>query len=369
MTSEPDIVDKPQVQPAPPPGEWQALHIFYSANSQPLLTDCVAPLVHDLRSRGLLEMYFFINYWMEGPHVRLRLKPAAEAAVPAVRTAAETAIQDFLSSRPALFDYDQDLLKVQDSLLVTEYPDEEERRRMYPGGRVPVQDNNTFHYRPYQPEYGRYGGPVGVALAERHFEFSSDLVIKLLQTTNVHIRPVLLGLAAQLMMISTSTFLRDTDFMVSFLERYHNYWSSSFGLDYWSSSPDTVIDGTALYRTCYDSMKDVLTTRFIDTHNTIQRGELDRLTGFRAIWARHWETLREQVLEVGTAGKLMFIKNGTSRAPKAISNPDPLLPHLLASYMHMTNNRLGLSIADEAYLSYVLACTLKDNMGDRVLAS
>jgi hypothetical protein len=369
MTSERGVVDNSQTPPSSRPGEWQALHIFYSANSQPLLTDCVAPLVHDLRSRGLLDMYFFINYWMEGPHVRLRLKPVTDAAAPAVLAAADTAVRGFLSSRPALFDYDQDLLKMQDSLLVTEYPDEQERRRMYPDGRVPVQDNNTFHYRDYQPEYGRYGGPVGVAIAERHFEFSSDLVIKLLQTANVHIRPVLLGLAAQLMMISASTFLRDTDSMMIFLKRYQEYWSSSFGLDYWTSSPGTAIDGTDLYRTCYDSMKGELADRFIDTHNTIQRGKLDRLTGFRAVWARHWEGLREQVLEAGTAGKLTFIKNGTSRAPKVISNPDPLLPHLLASYVHMTNNRLGLSISDEAYLSYVLARTLKDNMGDRVLTS
>jgi hypothetical protein len=109
-------------------------------------------------------------------------------------------------------------------------------------------------------------------------------------------------------------------------------------------------------------MKDVLTTRFMDTHNSIQRGEPDRLTGFRAMWARHWETLREQVLELGTAGKLTFVRAGTSRAPKVISNPEVLLPHLLASYIHMTNNRLGLPIADEAYLAYILARTLQDNM-------
>ncbi|MFF5250047.1 lantibiotic dehydratase C-terminal domain-containing protein [Streptosporangium sp. NPDC000095] len=363
MTSEPYIVDDPRARPARSPGEWQALHIFYSANSQPILTDCVAPLVRDLRDRGLLERYFFINYWMEGPHVRLRLKPATEAATPAVRAAAEAAVQEFLSSRPALYEFDQDMLKAQEDLFIMEYPDENERRRMYPDGRIPVQGNNTFHYRPYHPEYDRYGGPVGIPLAERHFEFSSDLVIKLLQTANVHVRPVLLGLAAQLMMISVSTFMRDTRQMARFLERYHDYWNSSFGLDYWSSTTRIVEDSTASYRVCYDSMKDVLTTRFMDTHNSIQRGEPDRLTGFRAMWARHWETLREQVLELGTAGKLTFVKAGTSRAPKVISDPEILLPHLLASYIHMTNNRLGLPIADEAYLAYILARTLQDNVG------
>ncbi|MGP4102645.1 thiopeptide-type bacteriocin biosynthesis protein [Nonomuraea sp. KM90] len=344
-----------------PSGQWQALHIFYSANSQPLLTDCVAPLVHDLRSRGLLEKYFFINYWMEGPHVRLRLKPVTEAATPAVRTAAEVTVQEFLSSRPALYEFDQEMLKAQENLFIMEYPDETERRRMYPDGRIPVQDNNTFHYRTYEPEYHRYGGPAGVALAERHFEFSSDLVIKLLQTTNVHIRPVLLGLAAQLMMISVSVFLRDARRMTHFLERYHDYWNSSFGLDYWSSSSRIAEASAASYRLCYDTMKDELATRFVDTHSTIQRGELDRLTGFRSLWARHWETLHEQVLEHGTAGKLTFLRAFSSKTPKVISDREVLLPHLLASYVHMTNNRLGLTIADEAYLAYILARTLQDN--------
>ncbi|MEV5892341.1 lantibiotic dehydratase C-terminal domain-containing protein [Nonomuraea fuscirosea] len=361
MTTEPHTVGDPRSRPASAPGEWQALHIFYSANSQAMLTDCVAPLVRDLRDRGLLERYFFINYWMEGPHVRLRLKPVTEAATSAVRTAAEAAVREFLASRPALYAFDQDMLKAQEDLFIMEYPDENERRRMYPEGRIPVQDNNTFHYRPYHPEYDRYGGPVGISLAERHFEFSSDLVIGLLRTANVHVRPVLLGLAAQLMMISVSTFMRDTGRMATFLERYHDYWNSSFGLDYWSSTTRIVEDNTASYRMCYDSMKDVLTTRFLDTHDSIRRGEPDRLTGFRAMWARHWESLREEVLEHGSAGRLTFVKAGTSRAPKVISDPEILLPHLLASYTHMTNNRLGLPIADEAYLAYLLARTLQDH--------
>lgn len=361
MTAEPHMAGNPRTRPDSPPGEWQAVHIFYSANSQPILTDCVAPLVRDLRGKGLLDGYFFINYWMEGPHVRLRLKPVTAADTPAVRAAAEAAIQEFLSGRPALYAFDQEMLKAQQDLFVMEYPDENERRRMYPDGRIPVQGNNTFHYRPYQPEHGRYGGPVGVALAERHFEFSSDLVIRLLQTTNVHIRPVLLGLAAQLMMISVSTFLQDADRMASFLERYHDYWNSSFGLDYWSTSSGVLVESAASYRISYDSMKEGLATRFIDTHHTIQRGELDRLTGFRAMWARHWEALREQVLELGSAGELTFVRAFTSRAPKVISDFDVLLPHLLASYMHMTNNRLGLSISDEAYLAYVLARTLQES--------
>ncbi|MGW5640608.1 lantibiotic dehydratase C-terminal domain-containing protein, partial [Streptomyces sp. NPDC003832] len=56
----------------PSPGAWQAVHVFYAANPQPLLVNCVGPLISELREDGLLAGHFFINYWLEGPHVRLR---------------------------------------------------------------------------------------------------------------------------------------------------------------------------------------------------------------------------------------------------------------------------------------------------------
>lgn len=68
--------------PASAPGAWQATHVFYAANPRPFLLQCVRPLVAELEADGLIDSYFFINYWLEGPHVRLRLKPSGEAATP-----------------------------------------------------------------------------------------------------------------------------------------------------------------------------------------------------------------------------------------------------------------------------------------------
>ena len=53
---------------------------------------------------GLLDSYFYMNYWQEGPHVRLRLKPRTAADEPAVREAAEAAVRRFLADRPALYE-------------------------------------------------------------------------------------------------------------------------------------------------------------------------------------------------------------------------------------------------------------------------
>ncbi|CAM5695242.1 Lantibiotic biosynthesis protein OS=Streptomyces microflavus OX=1919 GN=Smic_30460 PE=4 SV=1 [Streptomyces microflavus] len=63
-------------------GAWQATHVFYAANPRPFLLHCVRPLVAELEADGLLAGYFFINYWLEGPHVRLRLKPSSPAPNP-----------------------------------------------------------------------------------------------------------------------------------------------------------------------------------------------------------------------------------------------------------------------------------------------
>ena len=42
------------------------------------------------------------------------------------------------------------------------------------------------------------------------------------------------------------------------------------------------------------------------------------------------------------------------------SDPQDALAIVLSSYVHMTNNRLGVSILDEIYLSYVICRALSD---------
>ena len=43
-----------------------------------------------------------------------------------------------------------------------------------------------------------------------------------------------------------------------------------------------------------------------------------------------------------------------------MTEPAQALPMLASPYMHMTNNRLSVSVRDEAYLSYVLGRALRE---------
>lgn len=338
--------------PGQAPGEWLAVHVFYAASPRPLLLDCVRPLVDTLTEEGLLAGYFFINYWLEGPHLRLRLKPARTADAEVVRQRAHAALETFLRERPALYEVkDGFFADLYETLFTLEFGDEERSEYLGPDGRMLLRPNNTFEDRPYEPEYGKYGGPAGIELAEWHFQHSSDLVIEAARSMNLHLRTVLLGLSAQLMMVMSGTFLRDDEALLSFLDRYHTFWNRAF-----SSTNYTADDG---YDRAYTAMGASLPGRFRDIRDAVAAGETGRLPAFLRGWAEHCAELRDRATVLVRDGDLAFRSWDGTRDLRP-TDPAEALPMLLSPYLHMTNNRLSTTVRDEAFLSYVLARALRD---------
>ncbi|MER5629116.1 lantibiotic dehydratase C-terminal domain-containing protein [Streptomyces nitrosporeus] len=350
------------------PGEWIALHVFYAASPRPMLVNCVRPLVAELTAEGLLAGHFFINYWLEGPHVRLRLRPASPAAASEVRRRAEEALTAFLRTRPALYEVDSGFLKdFYNALFDIEFPGEDRDRYMGEDGRMNLRPNNTFSLEPYAPEYAKYGGPAGVELAEWHFRHSSDLVMDAFRTMNLHLRTVLLGTSAQLMMVMASCFLPEEDRLASYLDGYYEFWHRAF--------PGTGFIGSQEYERNYAEMAPSLGHRFAGIRAAVADGELGRLPSFLRGWAAHCLELRDRVAGLATRGELLFPAwdgparedTGQERAEPAGAAPleklthvPAVLPRLLSPYMHMTNNRLHVTIRDEAYLSFVLGQVLRE---------
>jgi thiopeptide-type bacteriocin biosynthesis protein len=333
-------------------GEWQAVHVFYAASPRPLLLECVRPLVAELTGDGLLAGHFFINYWLEGPHVRLRLKPSTERATAEVRERAQAAVEAFLRRRPALYEVKAGFLAdLYNTLFDLEYPGEQREKLLGPDGRMRLRPNNSFSWEPYEPEYGKYGGAAGVALAEWHFQHSSDLVIESLRSMNLHLRTVLLGTAAQLMMVMASCFLEREEQVTGFLERYHRFWDSSF-----SQTEFTARRG---YDRAYDEMGPALGRRFVETRAAIAAGQDERLPRFLRGWAAHCRELASRVRALAATGEMEF-RSWSADEIMRLDDPAVALPMLMSPYMHMTNNRLSVSIRDEAFLSYVLARALRE---------
>jgi thiopeptide-type bacteriocin biosynthesis protein len=334
-------------------GEWQALYIFYTGNPRPVLTEYVKPLVESLTADGLIARYFFLNYWLEGPHIRLRLKPATPQSTDEVRRRAEESLTAFLRARPSLYEVRSDFyVGLYNTLFDLEFTPEERLPYLAEDGAMRLRKNNSFSWEPYEPEYSKYGGPAGVELAEWHFKHSSDLVIDAVRTMNLHVRTVLLGTAAQLMMVMSTTFLGDKAPMADFLERYHAFWHNAF-------SDTALISGTT-YDGNYDSMAEAVRIRFGAIHAALSAGEPGRLSGFVRDWAEHCAELRDRAAELAVRGDLEFRSwDGTRK--EVITDPAIATEALLSPYMHMTNNRLHVTVTDEAYLSHVLARSLRES--------
>jgi len=309
------------------------------------VVECIRPLVDELTDKGLLDSYFYMNYWMEGPHVRLRLKPSSDGADPAVRTAAEAAIERFLTTRPALYEMDAGFRgELHDMLFKLEYPQGDH-------DTPAMQPNNSFRYRAYEPEYGKYGGEQGVAVAEWHFRHSSDLVIDTVATMNLHLRPVVLGVASQLMLVMARTFLPDRADLVRFFDSYHQFWHQAFGGAGFVDNID--------YDGMYERMATDLDRRFRPILDAIDHDAQDRLPPLLRGWADHCAELRDRVTGLAGRGELTFAYPEGAE-PVTVTDPKQALIRVLSPYLHMTNNRMYVTLRDEAYLAYLIGRALRE---------
>ncbi|GAB3137375.1 thiopeptide-type bacteriocin biosynthesis protein [Micromonospora sonneratiae] len=332
--------------------EWIGLHIYYASNANPLLLQCVGPLVARLREAGLIRRWFFIRYWVEGPHVRLRLLPSTGADAETVRSTALEELRAYLKRRPALYDAaSADTGDLYHRMFVAEYGEEAWQEKYGDTGAMPFRPNNSVWEERYEPEYDRYGGPAGIELAERNFEASSDLVLRLLATTNTHVRTVLLGTSAQMTATMCYAFLGRDDRVVRFLENYRAFWENTY-----QEQSDAFHDR---FDRSFEQVAELLRQHLSRLGGAAADPDTARLTSIERGWLQHSVEVRDEVVRLADAGQLVFRRGGPDAEPTIVTDHETAFTVLLSSYVHMTNNRLGASILDEIYLSYLMGRALE----------
>jgi hypothetical protein len=333
-------------------GEWVSLHVFYSADVDPMIVETLRPLVARLREDGLVEGWFFIKYWKGGPHLRLRLKPASAEVREEVTTRAVDAIQEFLARRPALFDIYTDAEsrgRIYKKMYVAEYGAESWNQEYGVAGQMPFEPNNSIAVLPYEPEYDRYGGEVGVQIAEWHFEQTSDLTAHLLAVSNTHVRPALLGLATQLMLMSAYTFLGEDAAVRRFFQRYRAFWETAYD--------EPTAERHAVFDRSFEMTRETFEARLARIR-TLAKDGTEQPSGIERAWLTHSRDLRDRVRTAADQGELVF-RSPAGGEPAPVPYGERLITVLLSSYVHMTNNRLGTSPGQEAYLSYLIERALE----------
>jgi thiopeptide-type bacteriocin biosynthesis protein len=275
----------------------------------PLVLDLVAPIVRELRARGLLTRFFFIRYGVGGMHVRVRL-----------------------------FGHDPELHRRARDLFEAGV-DQLQRARE---NVAPRPAGISLMWQDYSAELERYGGPAGIMVAEELFEWSSEYSLAVIGSGGTATGPLRLAKA----LLATMLLLRVFGYSTRELPRFAAAYAAAY-------LPTTVSD---------ERQRDALVPRFQAAIDT-QRLVLDQfLTEFRRRWScgmpltpeldeyrARLRMVREALRRACAGGKLV-IRN------QPVTNWRRCVDMLAPSYVHMSNNRLGLAPIEEAYLATAIAC-------------
>lgn len=309
--------------PGTEPRPWQSLHIHRYADQDGFLVHGLAPELERLRASGAADGSFFLRYWKGGHHIRLRLRTSPETAQQvADRLAAH------LARHPADTPLDaEEFGPAQATMAALEA---ETTAELLPPDSV--------HHAAYTPETGKYGGDLGVAIAERFFEASSDTALATLARLPGG-SAGRLGAAFSMMLRGLCSARLAPDAMADFLAHYCVLWSP-YVFDRF------LADWPALLRARREP---------VGRHAAalLARPPEQPDDPFGRAVGTAW---RELTTSAGTV--LPAVTLGGAAAPAARRRQI-----LLVGYLHTHNNRLGLTPEQEAFLGWLGHHVLSDQAG------
>lgn len=330
-------------------GSWLSAYLYYAKPWEGFLTGAVHPFVNEAVSDKLAEQFFFIRYSERGPHIRLRLKGNKDVLEEKLKPRLDAYFLEYFGKHPS------------------KRP--EPNGSGDPGPTEPWYPNNSIQYIRYEPEIDRYGGVQGVLIAERQFEASSRAVLLLIRQSPKWDYERALGVAIQLHLAfawGLGMSLIETSAFFSGVLRH--WFGMALGRIGAAANSDLERQGELLSKTfqrSFEAQKEVLVPFHQELWNALQGGaSLERKWMDR--WIEDTKVIGNQLKECQEARQLV---------PPAWFKPDPTIPvaeqrqmlwPILESYVHMTNNRLGILNQDEAFLMYLVSRSLEHIVEVRV---
>lgn len=306
------------------PGRWCALHVFLSdaRRSEDFLIDWAVPQIRSLLARHATSQWFFIRYWEGGPHLRIRLRDVkaadARTLIAAARAAAAERQAATVLSRQEYYGghgFDGRPLAVQD---------------------LPWFPDGSVEAIAYVPELQRYGGDHAMGPSEALFCTSSEIAVAVIGATRDDASRRLA--AAMALMAATPVAAGcGADGVAAFFESYAAYWSN------YSEATRALaaqLTGRPASKGCHALLAQALAGHAAKpgTHRV------------QDAWRTGVATLCAELSGLGPQLISPFDGQtaGARGAPMTILN-------ILASQLHMLNNRLGVVPAHELMLAHELA--------------
>lgn len=305
---------------------WICYHIYYQGNFRIILKDCVIPLLNNLSEMKLSSDYFYLCYWKNGPHLRLRIKSDLHFTK-MLSQITETAISEYLMKNPS------------ETVISAEAYQETALQFSKIEGEVlsdfNLESNNSFRKETYQPELHKYGGYDGVKIAEKIFVASSKLILGQLSVVNVSRKKTYVT-ALIMMFVAAKAFQLTIKDMKNFFYSYYKYWIKFIFKE----------DNKKDIGAAYESSKDF----FINLFKEIYESKFY----YDDILNKWYSVLCESFIEIKT--NILNIKNCMSKniEENLVEN------YLLIHFIHTHNNRYGVLASEEAFLGYLAFLSVKD---------
>lgn len=282
--------------------EWRATYFFIHDNTfhDRFLVEYLKPEIERMEKEQILIQYFYIAYWQGGNHIRFRYKSTDAKLVEKRVTAIYKKFLEIYEPRYVM--------------------QEDTYYKVYSQNKENVQDltfvpDRSLHRMKYEPEIERYGGPDSMEYSEKIFSLSSKYALQIREQAGDSMVKRIIG-ALDMFTLAIKRLNNKKEF----LSLYHRYWIE-FVPD--NGNPViSILDLCAKYKKRYKTLMMETNTFYTEWENGICE-EVDKACSCQTAYP-----------DSNTAYNM-----------------------ILASQIHMTNNRLGIMPQMEAVLADVLyAC-------------
>lgn len=296
---------------------WLSVYIYskgdiYSQNGDRVILEIVDPVVQYSVQNGLIKRYFFIRYSEKGTHIRLRLYGQKDIL--------ETTIKQFIK------DFVEEKLHVD----------------------LRIDENKsgikTVEWTDYEPEYERYGGNEAVKVAEDFFQFSSEFCIEQLKHIPDGEQSSRFGKGIIGMVTLLKVFFEEKNSALQLVQNYGKNYLKGFAKE------EHLKEWVEMFNGGFEKQSETLVDYIDALWEALS--ENDQLPESIASFSDNVKNIKEQLKNLFDDRKISLYQN-------KIENWDLVLRSIVPSYIHMTNNRLGISIRDESYLSHLINAALQ----------
>lgn len=298
---------------------WLAAHLYYEEPLDIFLTKAVFPYIQKVIQERNPDQFFFIRYFEKGPHIRMRFKLNSDVC-DEVKNDINNFFYNYFSRNPS-----NRKIKNEDAIALDWFP------------------NDSVQFIDYEPETERYGGEEGIVIAENQFQQSTEAVMAAMIENESWSYTNALGVAIAMHI----AFVKASGYDLNQAKKFFSFVSSAwlpravyyyYGINHEDISQDNVKEILEIFEQRFNQQKEQLVS-FHEFYWPLFDDEED----IEQEWLKKW--YRDI--------KFTFTKLIGSKLTQPIE-------YILESYVHMTNNRLGLHNIDESYLAFLIQRSLQE---------